>query len=75
MKLYEFRNKAQHRIALLEQMLVMALLLFLKSRPQLGTQCRRLALEGRRSLSLSINGMTPFHTNHTVSFHLHTPKV
>jgi len=75
MKFYEFHNRAQERIGLLKQMLVMALLLFLRAKPQPRTRCWNLALEVRGSRSFFINGTTPFHNNHTVSFHLPAPIV
>jgi len=67
MKSYEFHDRAQERIVLLKQMLIIALLLFLKAKPQPRTRCRNLALEVRGSLSFFINCTTPFHNNHTVS--------
>jgi len=63
MKSYEFHDRALERIALLKQMLFIALLLFLKVKPQPRTRCRNLALRG--SLSFFINGTTPSHNNHT----------
>jgi len=66
MKSYEFHDRAQERIALP---------LFLKANPQPHIHCRNLALEVRGSFSFFINGTTPFHNDHTVSFHLPAPIV